>query len=149
MSSTPGNVLFCLVPSVTVFGGSLPCIDEWTCQRVTSARNLHGYQFPKDIWESVSCAARLGLDYTITEAVTGVSKRRMQKVVPEEEHGATAQIWDCGRRTCPRILESEHLEVSNYSIPIDMYPNNMVTPFSVSESPRITQPVATPQRIEG
>ena len=69
-----------------------------------------GRHFSRDIQESVSRATKLGVDPTVIEAVTGVSKRQIQRIVSEGEHGDLAQ--DCGRCTHQRILKSEHLEVS-------------------------------------
>ena len=50
-------------------------------------------------------------------------------IIFEEEHEATAQVWDCGRPTHLRVFESEHLVACNYSIPIGAYFNKTITPF--------------------
>ena len=90
---------------------------------------MRGRRFSKDTRESVSCAAKLGLDHTIIEAVTGASKWQIQRIIAEEENGVMAQTQDCGRRTCWMILESEHLKVSNYGNPVATHLNNTVTLF--------------------
>jgi transposase len=72
---------------------------------------MRGRRFSKDIRESVSCATKLGLDPTIIQAVTGVSKRQIQRIL-SEEHEDSAQGRDYGGRTRQRILKPEHLEVS-------------------------------------
>jgi len=73
---------------------------------------MRGRRFSRDIRESVSCATKLGLDPTIIEAVTGVSKRQIQRIAFEEEHRELTRNQDRGRRTRQRLLKSEHLEVS-------------------------------------
>ena len=45
------------------------------------------------------------------EVIAGVSKRQVQRIISEEEHGDSVQ--DHSRQTQQRILKSEHLEVSN------------------------------------
>lgn len=61
----------------------------------------------------------LGLDYALIEAVTGVSKRQAQRIVSEEKRGSVARVQGHGRRSRPKILESEHLEVSNDSTAVN------------------------------
>ena len=71
---------------------------------------MRGRRFSANIRELVSHATKLGVDPTMIEAITGMSKQQIQRIVSEEEHGDSVQ--ECGRRTQRRILKSEHLEVS-------------------------------------
>ena len=73
--------------------------------------DMRGRRFSADIRELVSHSAKLGVDLAMIEAIAGVSKRQIQRIVSEEEHGDPVQ--DHGRHTRQRILKSEHLEVSN------------------------------------
>jgi hypothetical protein len=78
---------------------------------------MRGHRFSSDIRETVSRAAKLGLDPTIIEAVTGVSKCQIQRIA-SEEHGDLAQNQDRSRRVWQRVLKSEHLEVSDNRIAV-------------------------------
>ena len=90
---------------------------------------MRGRRFSTDVRESVSCATKLQLDYGLIEAITGVSKRQIQRIASEEEHGVAAQARGCGKQTRLRILKHEHLEASNYSILTATHFNDIVLPF--------------------
>ena len=77
---------------------------------------MQGRRFSRDIRESVSHAAKLGMDPLAIEAITGVSNQQIRRIISEEKHGDLTRNQDCGKRTRQRILKSEHLEVSNGGI---------------------------------
>ena len=79
---------------------------------------MRGRRFPSGTQETVSRAAKLGMDPTLIEAISGVSKRQIQRIVSEERHGGSTRHRDCGERSRRRVLKSEHLEVSNKSLPM-------------------------------
>jgi len=44
---------------------------------------MRGYHFSRDVQESVPRATKLGMDPTVIEAVTGMSKQKIQWIVSE------------------------------------------------------------------
>ena len=79
-------------------------------------QGMRGRRFPRGTQETVSRAAKLGMDPTLIEAISGISKRQIQRIVSKERHGGSTRHRECGERSHQRILKSEHLEVSNKSL---------------------------------
>ncbi|KAF9644063.1 hypothetical protein BDM02DRAFT_1230094 [Thelephora ganbajun] len=65
---------------------------------------MRGHTWSNDIREAVIRASELGVDHTIMEAITGVSKRSIQRIISEPKHG------DDYRQRCHRkkVLDAEH-----------------------------------------
>ena len=68
----------------------------------------HGQLWPDQIRQAVITASRLGVSPTITEAITGVSKRSIQRFTsqPERSDGHHRET------RCDKVLNSEHHHVS-------------------------------------
>ena len=103
-----------------------------------------GHRFSRDIWESVSCATKLGLDPVVIEAVTGVSKRQIQWIACKEEHGDMTQSQERGKWTCQRVLKPEHLKVGNSGIPMAIFSQGGHAFLLVPKSLHLTQPIIIP-----
>jgi len=69
---------------------------------------MRGRPWSKDIQEVVVQASQLGVSHTVTEAITGVSKRGIQRIVSEAGGGGNR----CQRRRRKKLLNNQHRDVS-------------------------------------
>ena len=69
---------------------------------------MRGHPWSKDTREAVLSASRLGANHTITEAITGVSKRGIQRIISE------SNSWSRPHQRSERktLLNNEHRAVS-------------------------------------
>jgi len=69
---------------------------------------MHGHPWSKDIREAVIRGSRLRVNHTVIEAITGVSKRSIQRIISESGHNNDR----CRRLRCHNVLDAEHCHVS-------------------------------------
>lgn len=73
---------------------------------------MRGQTWSNDICKVVLCASQLGVDHTITEAITGVSKRSIQRIVSKHKCGHESHQ----RHPRKKVLDTECRDVCQFRI---------------------------------
>ena len=68
---------------------------------------MRGRPWSKEIREAVVHAAQLGVGHTVTEAITGVSKRGVQRIISKSKNGDEPHQ----RRKREKLLGDQHRDV--------------------------------------